>query len=929
MRLYRLIIAVLALPLLWSCNPNDYTAVKSNLTTEEKDSIRQESVRLRTEGRIMREKSDFSNALEYQTKALELSLQLGDTLSFIQDYNQLGTTFRRLGRLEQALNNHYLALNYAGQYHPDTSDEALKNLVVSCNGLGNVYLTMGDDTKAEQYFRRALAGEKKLESLLGLAINYANLGSIFEKRQQLDSARLYYNLSMDMNRQLGSEVGMSLCLVHTGRLYQKTDSVALAEQNFREAVSIMKDNEDRYHTFEALEALSRNLLKQGKYADSEEYAEQALKIAKDLNSFECLRNAYLLKGELCESKNDLKNTLDYYKLAKQWSDSVDNPVNDSKLREACINYEIQNSKNQLQALQNAYEANERMHVLISWGEFAMMIILLVVMALLLYASRNRKDRIEALNRLDSMRTTFFRNLTHEFRTPLTVIMGLAEELKNDDIKQEQRIHLLNSIGKQGRSLLELVNELLSISKMMAGYGQCEWRHGDIVPFLRMTLTSYTDYARMRNVELQFVTKQEHIEMDFVPEYYQKIISNLVGNSFKHTPSGGSITINLNLRAEHLLLDITDTGEGISLEDMPHIFELFYQGHSSAKQGSTGIGLPYVQQMVKQMGGIISAENNVQRGTTMHIVISTKCNNEEVTDIKPWTINDAYHDMARVKNTVTNEESETTAESNLPLVLIVEDNPDISDYMTLLLQSRYRIIKAGDAYEALRVVGNQLPDIILTDLMMPGMDGYDLCHSIRQSPILSDVPIVIISARSEDKDRVRGYEDGADAYLLKPFNPAELHAIITRLLSQRRQQRQRLQDIINKREKPWKPDSHKETTEKTDSPEDAEQFLNQVCDIVQKQMLVGDLQIDTIAGILCMSRSTFARRIKEITGSSPSAFILQLRLDHACKLLRETNLSISEISLSCGFDDMSYFSRVFKQNFDITPSQFRQQGNSNS
>lgn len=890
--------------LIVSCQKFDFDRTTTYLTAEDRDSIQATANKYRTEGRKMREKSQFSEALDLQSRALELSMQLDDTLRIVQDLNQLGTTFRRMGRIENALNSHYNALGYAEAYHEDTSAVALKNLVVSCNGLGNVHLSLGNDKLAERYFRRALEGEIQLNSTLGLAINYANLGSIFELRQQLVSAMIYFEKSMEMNRQLNSEVGISLCYVHFGRLAEKQGDLVTAEDYYRQAGEHVEGNDDTYHTFESIAALSRNLYRQNRYKESEELADKALQLATSIRAFENMSQAYAIKADLREAQGDYEGALRNLKAGHQWGDSIVNTTQDKQLRDACINYEIQNNRSQLEKLQQAYDANQRMHTAIAWIEFAFIFLGLIAIALMLYALHSRKTRIQALDRLDNMRNSFFRNLTHEFRTPLTVIMGLADQLKSEDIAPEQRNHLLSSIHQQGNTLLNLVNELLSISKMMSGYEHCEWRNGNIVEFLRMNLAGYTDFAKMRNIELRLNTTQEVIMMDFVPDYYQKIMNNLLGNAFKHTPSGGSITVNLGIKGGHFTLDIVDTGEGISVEDLPHIFEMFYLGQGATKTGSTGIGLPYVQQMVRQMGGIITAENNLPRGTAMHIVIARKSTDEHATEIRPWKLNDNYFDKATI-SPIEEAEVLTLEDTSMPLVMVVEDNPGIADYISLLLHSRYRVIKASDAYDALRQLGSQLPDIILTDLMMPGMDGYDFCHTIRQSPTLSDVPIVIISARAEETDRSHGIENGADAYLVKPFNPTELLATITRLLEQRKLKRQQLVTML-------------------ENPDSLPDVLKQIEKIVTEQLSDGSLNYDNMLSNLKISRTELARLVQQEMGLSPMAYILQLRLRYACHLLKDTNLSIGEIALSCGFNETNYFNRLFRQNYLMKAQEYRVQ-----
>ncbi len=899
---------------------------ESDLSREEIDTIKAKSERLRSLGREWREKANFATALDYQTQALEYSMKVNDTISIVKDYNQLGTTFRRLGRLEQALNYHYQALTYA-EACSDTSSVARKNLVVSLNGLGNVYLTLDDDEMAEKCFRRAFLGESALNSHLGMAINYANIGSIFERRNQLDSARWYYEHSLKHNELSSSNMGIALCHIYFGNLYEKTDSLKAAEKEFRLAAEMMEGNEDLWHAVEPFLSLGRNLIKQGKLDEADEYATRSFEVAKELNSFEHLQEATALMADIAEHRGNYQSALEYFRQSSMWQDSLRSGENDNKIRSICIEYEQRQTNRKMQQLQEAYDANDYMNNIVFWVELALLILALIAMGLIFYAAQNRKTRLEAMSRLEKMRTTFFRNITHEFRTPLTVILGLSQQLKNEDLSQQQRNHFLDSIDNQGRSLLETVNQLLSLSKLMAGFGNFKWRHGDIIAFLRMTMSGYSDFAQMRNIQLEFVTSQNNIEMDFVPEFYEKIMSNLLGNAFKYTPSGGSITVQVELKEKHLVLDVIDTGIGISEEDLPHIFEMFYMSKLADKQGSSGIGLSFVNQMVHQMGGIIAAKPNLPRGTVIEIIVSTKCHDHEA-EITPWAIADAVSSNSGNRLAVIpgmndmgpadGGELEMKLDDAYPLVLIVEDNNDIAEYIALLLNANYRVIKACDGYDALRKAGQQLPDLIITDLMMPGMDGYELCHSIRQSQVLSDVPIMIVSARSEDKDRVKGYEDGADAYLLKPFNPAELKAMISRLLDQRRRSRLRMQNLIADVEN--NASAHINLSEEVDF--DVRKYLQQIQEVVDRQMLQGDMQLDTIARLMGTSRSTLARRIKLVTGCAPSAYILQLRLDHACHLLTSTDLSIGEISLSCGFEDMSYFSRVFRQNFDITPSQYR-------
>ena len=923
-------------------------ATKNTLSKTQRDSIMAKAENLRVRGKALREDSRFAEAMDFQQKALELSLDAEDTLNIVYDYNQLATTLRRLGRLEEAMHQHYSALQYAEEY----SDSAamFKSLTAAVNGLGNVFYSLGDLDEAEKYFRRSLSGEKVLKSDVGLAINYANLGSVFLDRNQIDSARVYFEMSMKRNVEINNLRGQSLCHVHFGDLLSKEKKYEEAMEEYRKAANMMRGIGDVWHTILPLLSLGNLLVENGSSVEANAVSDRCLELSEMTKSFELMKDTYTLKARLKEKDGDAVHALEYYKLANAMRDSIMNRKENEDIRDVCINYEHEKSERKIEVMRLVYESKQELHMMFIWLGGILVFVMLVVIFAVSYALKARSKGLEALRSVDSMRTTFLTNITHEFRTPLTVMIGLADQLKTPDLDEKMRYHYLDSIKKQGDKLLDLVNELLSISKLMAGHGQVEWRRGDIISCIKMAVVGYADYAKVKHIDLKTVSSEDRIEMDFVPEYIDRIIRNLLSNSFKFTPALGSITLTMERHETNLILEISDTGSGIPDVDLPHVFELFYQGGSQRKQGSTGIGLPFVRQMVEFMGGTVDAYNR-EPGTTMRIVLplqQTSLENEP----KPWTVGDNYTVSGSVIDAAAlNMENEAAAAktqpepsgSDLPLVMIVEDNDDVADYITLLLHLHYRVVRACDGYEALHKLEKELPDLILTDLMMPGMDGYELCSVIRQSEMLGGVPIVIVSARSSDEDRVRGFEVGADGYLTKPFNADELQAIVSRLISQTQKRRKELQMSLatstltytvgngvptNAEEgapvdgTPF-PTTEEEKNVRVVSEEDAK-FMENLQEVVDKQMLKGQLVLDTIAPMLCASKSTLNRRIKAITGYSASVYILQLRLQKACRLLSETNTPIGEVSLACGFDDMSYFSRVFRQNFEVTPSVYRQQ-----
>ncbi|MBR0037615.1 MAG: response regulator [Bacteroidales bacterium] len=887
----------------------------SHLSSEQREAQLQEAVDLRLKGKALREKSDFRQALEVQQEALNKALLLSDSVEIVQDYNQLGTTFRRLGRLEEALSFHYKALNWAEEM-TDTSYQARKNLVVSLNGLGNVHLILGNDREAEICFRRALDGEIALGSTLGQAINYANLGAIMESKGEIDSAKVYYQLSLQRNLEIDNSLGIGLCHTHFGGLADRMGNHKVAQLEYQTAYEILEPLGDDWHAMSPLLEMCRSLLSQHKPQEAAPYLEKALSKANELHSFEHLKTVYRLMSEYQEQRGNYKAALDYSNQSAAYADSLQDPEENRRIREICIEYERQKVQREVTAFQQLYESEQSLNEL--YNILALVVFALTVAAIfiLIYVTRIRKEKIDALNRIENMRTTFFTNITHEFRTPLTVILGMAEQLKDATLSNEQRVHFIRSIEKQGMSLLDLVNQLLSLSKLMAGYSQGEWRRGDVLSFLRMTLTGYKDFAQMHQLRLSLQTRFDTIEMDFIPEYIDKIVRNLLGNSFKFTPNGGQITLSLDVKDDSLLFDVSDTGCGIPQEDLGHVFELFFMGNESKLMGSTGIGLPFVQQMVHQMGGSVSVANNTTAGCTFHMVLPLR-NRELGKNIKPWHLEEEYQrinqaSFAAGKLIPSAETVESDTEEKLPLILVVEDNNDVVEYMHMLLHLHYRVRTATDGYDALHKTEKELPDLIVTDLMMPGMDGYALCRMVRQSEVMADVPIIVVSARSEADDRIRAIDEGADAFLLKPFNANEFQSLVAHLLERRAKQREKLQGLIE----------NQEADNASGLSEEDKQYIERLNAIVRQQMASGDLAVDTLSQQMCTSRSVLNRRVRQLTGTSVAAYVLQLRMQHAKQLLLDTHQPIGEIALACGFDDLSYFSRVFRQSFGVTPSQFR-------
>ncbi|MBR1463969.1 MAG: response regulator [Prevotella sp.] len=885
---------------------------------EKRDSIES----LIKEGKELREASDFIHALDIHQKALHEALRINDAQSIVVANNNVATDLRRMGMLNEALSYHYTALDYCEKMEGDTSYQARKNLVISLNGIGNIQMSLGDYVNAENVFHRALQGEQLLKSDLGMAINYANIGSIKEQKGDIDSALWYYRKSMEHNIKAESDLGISLCHNHFGRIAENKGNYDEALKEYQEAYGIMQDSDDKWHWLESVLALARVNLKTGNLDDAKTHIVEAHATAKTIHSREHIAAIYHILSDYEEQTGHPDMALYYYKQADNITDSIVNEKNIDKLQTLRLNYERQKSRKDYNSLKQSFDKEQkekRSIILIGLIIFALTA---AALGFMIYAHQIRLRSNRSLKQMEKLRNTFFTNITHEFRTPITIIMGLAHQLKEKKVSQQDMPETLATIEKQSGSLLTLVNQLLDISRIMSNNSDDEkWVTGNIVLYTKMTVEGYRQYAATKGITITFKSTVDDMQVDFVEEYAEKTLRNLIGNALKYTPPGGTITVSTSTDGTNMILEVSDNGCGFPEEDLPYVFTMFFQGSNNRENtNGTGIGLNYVSQIVSRMRGTIKASNNKSGGATVTLTGPMKYEGMETT---PW--NPAlssmkpvdFKDSAPAEKAGNNEDPLEDKET----ILLVEDNADISKYMHSLIKDNYNVTTAKDGVEALAKAEDIVPDLIITDIMMPNMYGYELCRRIRQTEDLNHIPIIIISARTQEEDRLKGIDAGADAYLTKPFIAEELYSLIHRMLEGRRLLREKFSRVLLHGKDELTGDEQNEGR-LMDMNEDDAEFLDLLTRRIQTTIGDKDFSSSTLASGLCLSYSQLNRKVKNITGISIGAFVTRVRLEKAQRQIMQTNMPISDIALNCGFDDNSYFSRAFKQAYGESPTQYR-------
>lgn len=869
---------------------------------------------MRELGKIHRESANFNCALDYHERALSLAKSLKDTANIIYILNQLGTDFRRLGILDEAAVRHYEALSYCEKYSDQSSTRAKKHKVVSLNGIGNIQLTLQNNDAAEKAFREALAGEKSLGSPIGQAINYANIGYIKEAKGEKDSAWVYYEYSMEQNRLADSQLGISLCYNHFGRLAEQSGDYNKALESFKNSYDLMFGDKDKWHWLESCLSIAKVYLAMEQPENARRYLNEGLKTSTEINSWEHLAETYRLKAVFEEKTGNYKASLKNYRKYIAYTDSVDNEKNINHLSNLRVNYITEKGNKEKELVNQAYVNEQQKKKIILYFLIIVLLVSAVAISSLIYALKVKAKMQDVIKKASLARQEFFINVTHDFRTPLTVILGCAEELKSKARNKETATEI-DAISRQGQRLLTLVNQLLDIAKVRSAIGKANWKTGNMTAFIQMVVENIRPQAIKSLIEIEYFANEKEAEIDFVPDFMCKILTNILSNALKFTPKGGKITICSMVDKKALMISIEDTGCGIKPENLPRVFEPFFQAESYSDAG-TGIGLALTKQMTEAMGGSIKVSSRPGEGTTFVLSIPTRHGENK---LERWipdfeakaTCNEApaYDDTEEIAN------HDEIISKEADIALVVEDNEDIARYIGNIIKDNFSVVYARNGKEGIIKAEEYVPDVIITDIMMPEYDGLEMTRDIRKSELLNHIPIIIVTAKSDDAHKLQGLDCGADAYLIKPFSPDELKMRIHKLVEYRSLLRKKYSQILTE---------GGEISKKQDAPELEKKFLVKLNSFISSNISLSNLNSEMLADNMCLSKSQLNRKVKSITGINTAAYIKQSKLVHAQLLLRDPGNTIGDIVLMCGFESASYFTKQFREKFGMTPSQYRKE-----
>ncbi len=530
-----------------------------------------------------------------------------------------------------------------------------------------------------------------------------------------------------------------------------------------------------------------------------------------------------------------------------------------------------------------------------------------------------KIETESLRKLDQLKSHFFTNISHEFRTPLTLILGQIEHVLSSDIDSREK-DKLQIASRNASRLLTLINQLLELSKLEAGSMKLDARQQNIVSFLKSLFFSFESIAALNKINLRFESEPATLLVSFDTDKLEKIFYNLLSNALKYTPQKGEICVFIASPDEGSVnIHVRNTGKEIPAALLPHIFDRFFQAESPAGKNyeSTGIGLALTRELVELHNGSIEVRSREGEGSEFILTLPVSGADEPENLLsKESSVESIIHISPASTEYLTEQEvllpKKIIPANDRKIILIVEDHPDVRSYIREQLDPEYNVMEAEDGLAGISAAQRLIPDLIITDVMMPNMDGCQLCTEIRKDEKTSHIPVIMLTARAGLDDKIEGLETGADDYLLKPFSAKELKIRVKNLIASREALRKRFS----------KSTVIRPSEVSAISVDQA--FLEKAIRLIEAHFPDEQFSVDKLAAQLNMSISQLNRKLNALVDQPAGQLIRSLRLQRAADLLRQNAGNVAEVCFMVGFNDQAYFSRSFRKQFGCSPSAFRRE-----
>ncbi|NIJ54743.1 tetratricopeptide repeat protein [Dyadobacter arcticus] len=849
---------------------------------------------------VNQDMGNFAKSMEYYLK----SIRIGEE---IQNQEIIGNTFQTIGLLMLDQKKYDDALCYLFQalsIHQKLKDDRSK--AITLNAIGLVCQERRQYARALHYLNRSLRLSDSLDLPQIRVTSYNSLGAVLFFQKRYDHAFGYYEKALNLAAPQSYQKPMSIAMDGMADVYLKKNNTA-------EAI---------YY-----------------YQKSLEIAEAAELIKQKIEAHEGLMTAYATSGDYQRAYLHQSNVLSL-------KDSTFTKENDNKIAQLEASYEVEKKQAEIVLLHKDQQQAKLVRNAILAGLLASLVIIgLVVNRQRLKNRQNRllfakseeitgkniqlEQQAKQLQKLSQVKSNFFANISHEFRTPLTLILAPMEKLLTGNLESGQAKGYYQLIDRNARQLLHLINQLLDYSKLEAGSLKVKLIRGDVNQRMKATTFAFFSLAESKQIHLHFRSEFKSIQALFDPDLLDKILNNLLSNAFKFTPPEGHVTVSVALlntpdaaqspaRQTNRSLEITvrDTGIGIQEKQLDQIFDRFFQveGTQVVEQQGTGIGLALVKELVNLHNGTISVKSEVGQGTrfAVHLPLA-ECSFEikQLVD-QPKTESSFgwFKEQANGHFALPVLPLHVEQNNQKPLMLMVEDNAEVREFIGRSFLENFRVIEASDGVEGLKIAQKEIPDIIITDRMMPLIDGVEFCRQLKNDERTSHIPLIMLTAKASETSKIEGLKIGADDYILKPFNLLELKIRVENLIEQRKQLRERFTREVRLQPKDIAISSADEV------------FFQRAIRVIEEHMADTDFSVETFVSKVGMSRVQVHRKLKALTNQSTSEFIRSIRLKRAASLLEQHYGSIADVMYEVGFNNVSYFASNFKKMYGVNPSEYQ-------
>lgn len=852
--------------------------------------------------------SQYASALDHIRQALKIfeELELEDNIA--NSNNSMGRIYQEIGDYSTALTYLFEALRINEKLQRKTG------MAVSYTIIGNTYLRNSRYDEAIRYFEKSLAIDQEMEDKTGIMISKLNLGAAYQRNQDYETAMEYHRESLDLARELEYREDEAIILDNIGSTYRKLGFPREGLPYMFEGLTIME--ETGYNTTPTLNGISKAFLVLYEFDQALHYARLAEQTGRERSDPDRLQDTYLHMAASYEGLSDFEAANRSLKKYNTLQDSLFTIEKEKQISELQIRYETEQRDQTINMLTlEAETASFRRNTYLASG------ILISIIFLLLYNGqriKNRKNRqlLDKNREVTRMKSAFFSNISHEFRTPLTLISGPIERLKASagDPGMQKELEIMQ---KNSDRLLSLINQLLDLSRLESGSLTLGVEKTDLISLVKGVTLSFQSLAELRQIRLLIASGIDFMETWIDRDKLETILINLIGNAIKFSPDGGEVLIRINETTNRgglkwCQIHVVDNGRGISETELEHIFDRFYRSREMKQSqiSGSGIGLALTKELVLLHKGGISVESKPGEGTEFIVELPVSKQHYDKKELNPVipAKNKRKTDFPEISS-VSQPVSDSPDDDASPLLLLIEDNEDVLNYLTDILNESYKILAAPDGKKGVMMARKHIPDLVISDVMMPKMDGFRVADILKQDEKTSHIPLILLTAKASREDKIKGLKTYADDYVTKPFRPEELLLRIKNLINIRKQLKKKYYQKIE-----IKPEALS-----TESIE--EEFLLRVVNNIKKNLLNENFSVDILAREVSMSRSQLHRKLVALTDQSASEFIRSYRLNLAKNKIRNGEGSISEIAYEVGFNSPSYFSRAFREKFGESPSAF--------